>query len=240
MIFGLVRTKHVAARPKIVSIFVTALISGLLVSIPVTANAVPLSAPNCVNKAGVGGLATTNGNNGCVIIKYDSSGTTYYETFNYLSAADQNWTSPAGVNLLTFYLVGAGGGGGLNGPGASAGFTTGTYVVSAPTAFTIIVGQAGSYLGNAPTYGGGGRGGGASLGYGSGGGRSAIRLATGGDLITAGGGGGGGIDNYCAGGGGGSSGAGAVARNNPDAKGCLLYTSPSPRDRTRSRMPSSA
>ena len=24
------------------------------------------------------------------------------------------------------------------------------------------------------------------------------------------------------------------------AKGCLLYTSPSPRDRTRSRMPSSA
>ena len=26
----------------------------------------------------------------------------------------------------------------------------------------------------------------------------------------------------------------------PDALGCLLYTSPSPRDRTRSRMPSSA
>ena len=25
-----------------------------------------------------------------------------------------------------------------------------------------------------------------------------------------------------------------------EAKGCLLYTSPSPRDRTRSRMPSSA
>ena len=219
MIFDLVRTKIVAARPKIATIISAILLTSLFVSIPVPANAVPLSAPNCVNKAGVGGLATTNGNNGCVIIKYDSSGTTYYETFNYLSAADQNWTSPAGVNSLTFYLVGAGGGGGLNGPGASAGFTTGTYVVSAPTAFTIIVGQAGSYLGNATTYGGGGRGGGASLGYGSGGGRSAIRLATGGDLITAGGGGGGGIDNYCAGGGGGSSGANAVARNNPDAKG---------------------
>ena len=27
---------------------------------------------------------------------------------------------------------------------------------------------------------------------------------------------------------------------NPSAEGCLLYTSPSPRDRTRSRMPSSA
>ena len=26
----------------------------------------------------------------------------------------------------------------------------------------------------------------------------------------------------------------------PDVKSCLLYTSPSPRDRTRSRMPSSA
>ena len=29
-------------------------------------------------------------------------------------------------------------------------------------------------------------------------------------------------------------------KNNVDGKGCLLYTSPSPRDRTRSRMPSSA
>ena len=28
--------------------------------------------------------------------------------------------------------------------------------------------------------------------------------------------------------------------SDPDAKACLLYTSPSPRDRTRSRMPSSA
>ena len=31
-----------------------------------------------------------------------------------------------------------------------------------------------------------------------------------------------------------------TARNGVDFKGCLLYTSPSPRDRTRSRMPSSA
>ena len=28
--------------------------------------------------------------------------------------------------------------------------------------------------------------------------------------------------------------------DNPDCEACLLYTSPSPRDRTRSRMPSSA
>ena len=37
---------------------------------------------------------------------------------------------------------------------------------------------------------------------------------------------------------------GAVQNNIPgidaDCGGCLLYTSPSPRDRTRSRMPSSA
>ena len=32
----------------------------------------------------------------------------------------------------------------------------------------------------------------------------------------------------------------AVAKALPELKGCLLYTSPSPRDRTRSRMPSSA
>ena len=31
-----------------------------------------------------------------------------------------------------------------------------------------------------------------------------------------------------------------MARAKGMAKGCLLYTSPSPRDRTRSRMPSSA
>ena len=29
-------------------------------------------------------------------------------------------------------------------------------------------------------------------------------------------------------------------KEHPAIKGCLLYTSPSPRDRTRSRMPSSA
>ena len=34
---------------------------------------------------------------------------------------------------------------------------------------------------------------------------------------------------------------GSIALFGDDAaKGCLLYTSPSPRDRTRSRMPSSA
>ena len=31
-----------------------------------------------------------------------------------------------------------------------------------------------------------------------------------------------------------------LSKQKPKFKGCLLYTSPSPRDRTRSRMPSSA
>ena len=31
-----------------------------------------------------------------------------------------------------------------------------------------------------------------------------------------------------------------LSENKPSAETCLLYTSPSPRDRTRSRMPSSA
>ena len=39
---------------------------------------------------------------------------------------------------------------------------------------------------------------------------------------------------------GGTVGTGRVARAAPDGYTCLLYTSPSPRDRTRSRMPSSA
>ena len=83
VILDLVRMKVNAARSKIVSIVITTLISGLLVSIPVPVSAAPLSEPTCVSKVGVGGLAKTNGNNGCVIVKYDLSGTTYFETFNY-------------------------------------------------------------------------------------------------------------------------------------------------------------
>ena len=33
---------------------------------------------------------------------------------------------------------------------------------------------------------------------------------------------------------------GSINQTVPDLQACLLYTSPSPRDRTRSRMPSSA
>lgn len=184
--------------------------------------------PSCAASVGKGGvqaatLALSKGGNGCVGITYKSADGTYTPvTFNY-TGVDQSWTSPAGATSLTFFLIGAGGGSSVingNGPGGSAGFTTGTYAISAPTTFKVIVGQGGFSLGNASTYGGGGPGGGAEGGYGSGGGRSAIRLGSiNADLITAGGGGGGGYNNFCGGVGGGNVGGDAVKRNSVDGGG---------------------
>jgi uncharacterized repeat protein (TIGR02543 family) len=172
------------------------------------------TSPNCAAGVGVGGVAGTTANqagHGCVLIKFSLSGQTYFETFNY-TGANQSWTSPRGVTSVTFYLIGAGGGA-MNvagrGPGASGGFATGTYAVSTPTTFTIVVGQGGNGTTQSlDTYGGGGK-----ADYGSGGGRSAIRLAnTTEDFITAGGAGGGGYDAKCGGAGGGTTGQDAVIR----------------------------
>jgi uncharacterized repeat protein (TIGR02543 family) len=174
--------------------------------------------PNCAPGAGVAGVtsnvaANTHGGNGCVLVKYVSSGTTYFETFNY-SGSNQTWTVPAGVNTATFILIGAAGGGTLWTAGAAwkqnggnGGFTTGNYSVTPGSNFTIIVGEGGTatstlvsgcYYSNL-TYGGGGKGGSCfatsvqNTGHASGGGRSAIRVAGAvDDLATAGGGGGGG------------------------------------------------
>lgn len=203
-----------AARPKIVSIVITTLISGLLVSIPVPSNAAPLSSPNCTLSVGLGGspgVSTNQAGHGCVIIKYNNGSADVYETFNY-TGADQSWTSPASTTALTFYLVGAGGGA-MNaagrGPGASGGFATGSYSAASSTVFKIIVGQGGNGTEHTlNTYGGGGK-----ADYGSGGGRSAIRVGNETeDLITAGGAGGGGYDAKCGGAGGGSTGQDAVVR----------------------------
>ena len=204
------RKKKIHARPKAIFALVVALISGVLVSIPAPANA----APECVAEVGVGGIAgvsTNQAGHGCVIIKFSNANTTYFETFNY-TGGDQIWTSPADVSSVTFYLVGAGGGA-MNvanrGPGASGGFATGTYAVSTPTTFVIIVGQGGNGTEHTlNTYGGGGK-----ADYGSGGGRSAIRLESATeDLITAGGAGGGGYDAKCGGAGGGTTGQDAIIR----------------------------
>jgi hypothetical protein len=221
--FDVVRTKKSAARSKIISALITVLISGLLVSIPIPANAAPLSSPNCTLGVGLGGtpgVSTNQAGHGCVIIKYNNGSADVYETFNY-TGADQSWTSPASTTALTFYLVGAGGGAmnaASRGPGASGGFATGSYSAASSTAFKIIVGQGGNGTEHTlNTYGGGGK-----ADYGSGGGRSAIRIGNETeDLITAGGAGGGGYDAKCGGAGGGTNGQDAVVRtaNSEHGKG---------------------
>ena len=221
--FDVVRTKKSAARSKIISVLITVLISGLLVSIPIPANAAPLSSPNCTLSVGLGGtpgVSTNQAGHGCVIIKYNNGSADVYETFNY-TGADQSWTSPASTTALTFYLVGAGGGAmnaASRGPGASGGFATGSYSAASSTAFKIIVGQGGNGTEHTlNTYGGGGK-----ADYGSGGGRSAIRIGSQTeDLITAGGAGGGGYDAKCGGAGGGTTGQDAVVRtaNSEHGKG---------------------
>jgi hypothetical protein len=124
--------------------------------------------PSCAAGVGKGGvqaatLELARGGHGCVGVTYKLSNGTYTTvTFNY-TGADQSWTSPTGATSLTFFLIGAGGGSSIysgNGSGGSAGFSIGTYAVSAQTTFKIIVGQGGYSLGNISTYGGGGAGGG--------------------------------------------------------------------------------
>ena len=191
------------------------------------------SSPECASGVGVGGTnngtaASTAGGHGCVVVKYVSSGVVQYETFSY-TGADQTWTVPSGVTSAIFYLLGAGGGGvpmtGSYGDGGGGGYATGSYSVSTGTVLTVIVGQGGGgelltlrsgagingcYTGSL-TYGGGGRGSSCWSGYAyedraaSGGGRSAVRLSDGTEVVTAAGGGGGGWQSN-GGAGGGTSG----------------------------------
>jgi uncharacterized repeat protein (TIGR02543 family) len=170
-------------------------------------------APSCAAGVGKGGAGTSNylttkAGNGCVGISYKVSGVTTVATFNYLGA-DQSWTVPTGVTSATFYLIGAGGGGGIF-AGGGGGYATGTYSSLTPgQTLTVIVGEGGGGVASAtrpgvfgypgrytpPTYGGGGRGGsygGATANeFASGGGRSAIRLPNATEIATAAGGGGG-------------------------------------------------
>jgi uncharacterized repeat protein (TIGR02543 family) len=93
VIFGLVRMKVNAARPKIVSIVVTTLISGLLVSIPVRANAAA-----------------------CVPTSTTVSGET---VLTFSATGNCDWTVPAGVISARVLVVGGGSSGG-SGVGGSA------------------------------------------------------------------------------------------------------------------------
>jgi uncharacterized repeat protein (TIGR02543 family) len=95
VIFGLVRMKVNAARPKIVSIIITTLISGLLVSIPVRANAAA-----------------------CVPTSTTVSGETVL-TFTTVGSCD--WSVPAGLTTADVLVVGGGGAGGTTSNGAGGG-----------------------------------------------------------------------------------------------------------------------
>jgi uncharacterized repeat protein (TIGR02543 family) len=199
-----------------------------------------LPAPSCAAGVGRGGSGTSNFNttragNGCVGISYKVSGVTTVATFNY-TGTDQSWTVPTGVTGATFYLIGAGGGGGIQ-AGGGGGYATGTYSsLTTGQVLTVIVGQGGGGVASATrpgvsgypgqytptTYGGGGRGGsygGATANwFASGGGRSAIRLANATEIATAAGGGGGAY-GQCGFGGGGTSGLPTTASGNSGTGG---------------------
>jgi CshA-type fibril repeat protein len=183
---------------------------------------------SCTTGVGIGGLTTsasaTRGGNGCVVIQYSLSGTTYYDTFNFTNA-NQSWTVPSGVSSVIFGALGAGGGGGRTGTdanGGGGGWATGQYSVTSGTTYTVIVGQGGkrqTYAESIALSGatarrnasfGGGASGMGSSGYtdtwASGGGRSAIQLASGTDDIMSAGGGGGGGYTSAGGAGGGTTG----------------------------------
>ncbi len=83
--FDVVRMKVSAARSKIVSVVITTLISGLLVAIPVPANAAPLSSPNCTLGVGLGGTPGVSTNQ-----------------------AGHGWPRALINPLVTFYLVSLG------------------------------------------------------------------------------------------------------------------------------------
>jgi uncharacterized repeat protein (TIGR02543 family) len=95
VILDLVRRKGNAARSKIVSIVITTLISGLLVSIPIPANAAACDP------------TSTTASNGETIL-----------TFSTVGSCD--WEVPAGVVSVRVLVVGAGGGGGGGGNANSA------------------------------------------------------------------------------------------------------------------------
>ncbi len=123
------------------------------------------------------------------------------------TGSDQYFYVPAGVTSLDVKLWGAGGGYAVAYTGNSGGggaFVHGTLTVTPGQVLKIIVGQGGGTL--TTVYGGAGIGVGGQSG--SGGGRSAIQIVNGTDVVTAGAGGGGGSSevslNWGNGGGGGA------------------------------------
>ena len=219
------------------------LVSGVVSLVSTPSQVARASTTSCPDGTGYGGqkaipsaTGPTQGGHGCVIIVH--SGAT--EVFTY-SGALQQWTVPAGVTSIELHVVGAGGGGSLEGPGGSAGgngggggYATGTLSVIAGGVYDIIVGQGGRHHCRAEnvellsleqrrnfSFGGGAAGygdAGYDCSWASGGGRSALRTFSGtDDIITAGGGGGGGYS------GNGGAGGGSVGQNGDGGTGASTH-----------------
>jgi uncharacterized repeat protein (TIGR02543 family) len=135
VIFGLVRKKADSARHKIVSIVVTTLISGVLVSIPVPAQAAACS------------TTETTASNGDTIL-----------TFSTVGSCD--WEVPSGVTSVRVLVVGGGGsgGGGISGSWFGAGGGGGevidnqSFVVTSGAAISVTVGAGGIKSNYSTTY----------------------------------------------------------------------------------------
>ena len=132
MIFGLVRIKGISLRPKLASILTTALISGLLVSIPVTANAAACN-------------PTSNETNDGVTIL----------TFATVGSCD--WTVPSGITQAQVLIVAGGGGGGdskiyaTGGGGGAGGYFQSNVGISGSIAISVGAGGAGGANNTATT-----------------------------------------------------------------------------------------
>ena len=198
-----------------------------------------ISTPSAVNTTVTPAAYTGN-----VTLTGLNAGTTY--TFA-VTATNGVGTSPSNITssvspltlLLNYFLVGGGGGGGNAGGGGGGGIDTGSTSANFGASYSVTVAGGGSYgasggasVFNAVTAGGGGAGG----------------SPNGGGSAGSNGGCGGGASYYTggaspggsSGGSGYTSGGDSVYQSGSYLSPCLLYTSPSPRDRQKSRMPSSA
>jgi hypothetical protein len=127
VIFGLVRRKVNAARPKIVSIVITTLISGLLVSIPVPVNAAACNA-----------TPTTESNGDTLVV------------FSTVGSCD--WQIPTGVTSVRVLAVGGGSSGGAGqggvwwpqGGAGGAVIDNQSFTVAPGASISIVVGGGGA------------------------------------------------------------------------------------------------
>lgn len=140
---------------------------------------------------------------------FQISGAATYAVVEYT----QTYVVPSGKTSISITMSGAGGGGGGYQTGGAGALVTGTLSVTAGTTYYIIVGaggkgSAGSVQSSVRAFGGGGIATPGQNYCGNGGGRSAIQLTLGTDLLDAGGGGGSGYGQ------GGSGGANGTAGTN--------------------------